>query len=259
MEYFSIWDSYRSIHPLLTMIDPHSQTLMIRSLIDIYRNEGFLPDCRMSLCKGFTQGGSNADVVLVDAFVKNLTGIDWETGYEALIKDAEVQPPNWDLEGRGGLESWKNLGYIPKDDDPAGEGLHTRSVSRTVEYAYNDFCIALMAKAIGNDDDYTKYSERSKNWKNLYREDQTSFIGGEDTGFVGYLQPRLLNGSWDFQNPIHCSPLLNQDSCYLNADGGESYEGSLWMYTLYVIPSLPLNQTSLITKFLATSLKTWLL
>lgn len=59
---YCIWDSFRSLHPLLTIIDPESQTRMIRSLIDIYRFEGKLPDCRMSLCKGFTQGGSNADI-----------------------------------------------------------------------------------------------------------------------------------------------------------------------------------------------------
>lgn len=62
---------------------------MVRSLIDIYRFEGWLPDCRMDLCKGFTQGGSNADVVLADTFVKGFTnGIDWATGYEAVLKDA---------------------------------------------------------------------------------------------------------------------------------------------------------------------------
>lgn len=63
---------------------------MIQSLIDIYRHEGWLPDCRMSLCKGYTQGGSNADVVLVDAFLKGITEeVDWATGYEAVLKDAE--------------------------------------------------------------------------------------------------------------------------------------------------------------------------
>lgn len=63
---------------------------MVRSLIDIYRFEGWLPDCRMDLCKGFTQGGSNADVVLADTYVKGFTnGIDWDTGYEAVVKDAE--------------------------------------------------------------------------------------------------------------------------------------------------------------------------
>lgn len=98
--YYCIWDSFRSIHPLLTILDPHSQTLMIRSLLDIYRHEGWLPDCRMSLCKGFTQGGSNADIVITDAYLKNISaGIDWNLAYEAVVKDAEVEPPNWDVEG----------------------------------------------------------------------------------------------------------------------------------------------------------------
>lgn len=88
--FYCIWDSYRSIHPLITIVDPLSQILMVRSLIDIYRFEGYLPDCRMDLCKGYTQGGSNADVVLADTFVKGFTnGIDWDTGYEAVLKDAE--------------------------------------------------------------------------------------------------------------------------------------------------------------------------
>ena len=67
----------------------------------------------MSLSKGFTQGGSNADVVLVDAYVKNLTGIDWEDAYAAIVNDAENEPIDWSVEGRGGLMSWKGLDYIP--------------------------------------------------------------------------------------------------------------------------------------------------
>jgi putative alpha-1,2-mannosidase len=104
--FYCIWDSFRSIHPLLTLLDPHSQTLMVRSLLDIYVHEGWLPDCRMSHCKGNTQGGSNADVVVVDAYLKNITaGIDWNLAYEALIKDAEVEPPNWDVEGKFNLRN----------------------------------------------------------------------------------------------------------------------------------------------------------
>lgn len=98
--FYCIWDSFRSIHPLLTLLDPHSQTLMVRSLLDTFRHEGWLPDCRMSLCKGYTQGGSNADIVIVDAYLKHIrAGIDWNVAYEAIVKDAEVEPPNWDVEG----------------------------------------------------------------------------------------------------------------------------------------------------------------
>jgi putative alpha-1,2-mannosidase len=188
----------------------------------------------MSLCKGFTQGGSNADVVLADSYLKNISeGVDWQTGYQALVSDAEEEPLDWSVEGRGGLMSWKSLHYIPTDDyDPYGVGPFTRSISRTVEYAYNDFCIAEVAKGLGNSGDYEKYLERSGYWKNMYKSDQVSYINATNTGFVGFLQPKYLNGTWGYQDPILCSPLLNFTSCYLNPNGHETYEGSSWMYTL---------------------------
>ncbi|EGP83142.1 putative mannosidase [Zymoseptoria tritici IPO323] len=247
--YYCIWDSFRSIHPLLTILDPYSQIQMVRSLIDIYRHEGWLPDCRMSLCKGFTQGGSNADVVLAETYLKigKLAadyGVDWATAYEAVVKDAEVEPPNWGIEGRGGLDSWKSLNYIPTDDfDFKGVGLITRSISRTLEYAYNDFCIAEMAQGLGNMADHEKYIGTSGYWKNMWKSDQTSAINGTDTGFTGFFMPKFQNGTWGFQDPIYCSPLYNFTSCYLNPNGHETYEGSSWLYTFFV----PHDMSSLIT------------
>lgn len=238
--YYCIWDSFRSIHSLISLLDPHSQTLMMRSLIDIYRHEGWLPDCRMSLCKGFTQGGSNADILLSDFYTKNIStpSIDWATAYEAMVKDAEEEPPIWSVEGRGGLTSWKNLGYIPADDfDPLGVGPFTRSVSRTVEYAYNDYCISLLSQSplVNNQDDASKYIARSMNWYNLWQPSQNSSLanGTIDTGFTGFFQPRYLNGTFGFQDPLFCSPLMNFTSCYLNPDGHETYEGSSWLYTFF--------------------------
>ncbi|PYH92293.1 alpha-1,2-mannosidase [Aspergillus ellipticus CBS 707.79] len=243
--YYCIWDSFRGVHQLLTLADPLSQSRMLRSLIDIYRHEGYLPDCRMSLCKGYTQGGSNADVLLTEALLKNISDIDWATAYEAVVKNAEVEPANWNVEGRGGLNSWKTLEYIPTDDfDPYGVGLHTRSISRTVEYAYDDFCISEIALRLGHQSDYEKYIQRATNWQNMFKDDQTSFIGGVDTNFTGFLQPRYPNGTWGYQDPIFCSPLLNFDSCYLNANGHETYEGSAWLYTFFV----PQDMAALITR-----------
>ncbi|CAN8106552.1 unnamed protein product [Discula destructiva] len=240
--FYCIWDSFRSIHPLITLVDPLSQSLMVRGLIDIYRFEGWLPDCRMDLCKGFTQGGSNADVVLADSFVKGLeNGIDWNTGYEAVLKDARVQPPVWSVEGRGGLTSWNTLKYIPADDyDPYGVGPFTRSISRTSEYAYNDFTIALIAQALNKTADAESLFESSSNWANLFKADQSSFLNVsqdssdlQPSGFTGFLQPRYLNGTFGFQDPAFCSLLNNFTSCYLNEEGHETYEGSPWLYTFY--------------------------
>jgi putative alpha-1,2-mannosidase len=219
-------------HPLLTVIDPEAQVQMLASLLDIYKHEGWLPDCRMSLCKGWTQGGSNADVVLVDAYVKNLTTkVDWNLALEAIINDAENEPLEWSYEGRGGLQSWKKLDYIPYlDFDPVGFGTNSRSVSRTLEYSYNDFCLATLGKGLGKDEVYNKYIARSTNWQNLWRADQKSLINGVDTGFVGFPQPKYLNATWGYQDPIACSSLA--DFCSLTTNPSETFEASIWQYQL---------------------------
>ena len=136
--FYCIWDMWRVQLPFLTILDPKMMSNMIRSLLDTYKHRGWLPDCMMSTCKGWTQGGSDADNVIVDAYVKNLTGIDWELAYSAILNDAENEPLEWSVEGRGGLNSWKALNYIPYlDFDPVGFGTNSRSISRTLEYSYN--------------------------------------------------------------------------------------------------------------------------
>ncbi|KAL7816227.1 glycosyl hydrolase [Trichoderma gracile] len=232
--FYCIWDSFRVQHPLLTILDPHAQTQMVEALLDIYQHEGWMPDCRMSLCKGWTQGGSNADVVIADAFAKNLsTTIDWELALEAVMADAENEPQEWSYHGRGGLHSWKKLDYIPYlDFDPYGFGTNSRSISRTLEYAYDDYCLSELAGGLGRRDLQTKYQKRSMNWKNLWKADQTSLINGTDTGFRGFFQPRYQNGTWGFQDPIACSALAG--FCSLTTNPSETFEASIWQYLFYV-------------------------
>ncbi|KAI9733556.1 MAG: hypothetical protein M1834_003157 [Cirrosporium novae-zelandiae] len=235
--FYCLWDSFRTQIPLLTIVDPVSVTSMIRSLIDTYVHEGWLPDCRMSLCKGYTQGGSNADVVLVDGYLKGLTtGIDWETGYEAVIQDAEVEPYDWSNEGRGGLTSWKTLGYIPVEDyDYVGFGTMTRSISRTLEYSYNDFVISSLAQELGGrGEDVSKYQQRSGNWKNLFKANQTSYVNGVDTGYVGFPQPKYLNQTFGAQDPAKCSNFDSVSICSLQNTGAETFESSIWEYQFFV-------------------------
>ena len=230
----STWDLFRSQLPFLTILDPSNLARMVRAYIDIYVHQGYLPDCRMSLCKGFTQGGSNADNVLVDAYVKNVTaGIDYTTAYAAVVKDAEVEPIDWSNEGRGGLTSWKNLGYIPVEDlDYIGFGTFTRSISRTLEYGYNDFCISQLAQGLGNTADAEKYQGRSENWKNLWKADQTSVVNGTDSGFTGFPQPKYLNGTFGFQDPDKCANFDTTDVCSLQNNAAETFESSIWEYSL---------------------------
>jgi predicted alpha-1,2-mannosidase len=230
--FYCLWDAFRAQHPFLTIMDPQAQSRMVRSLLDTFKHEGWLPDCRMSLCKGWTQGGSNADVVIADAYIKNLTGIDWELAYNAMVNDAENEPLEWSYEGRGGLQSWKQLNYIPYlDFDYLGFGTNSRSISRTLEYAYNDYVLSIVAKGIGKED-HTKYLSRAGNWQNLFKEDQESFLeNGTDTGFTGFFQPKYLNGTWGFQDPIACSALAT--FCSLTSNPSETFESSIWEYLLY--------------------------
>ncbi|KAI1753005.1 family 92 glycosyl hydrolase [Xylaria castorea] len=247
--FYCLWDSFRSQIPFLTVLDPSSVEQMIRSLIETYKQEGWLPDCHMSFSKGYTQGGSNADVILVDGYLKGLAGgIDWDVGYEAVVKDAEVEPFDWCCHGRGGIDSWKSLGYIPVQDfDYKGFGTLTRSLSRTLEYSYNDFTIAQMAKAMNKTTDAEKYLDSSDNWKNLYKANQTSSLfSGANTGFVGFFQPKYLNGTWGLQNPLKCSNIDNTGSvCSLQNTGAETFESSIWEYGFYV----PHDQGSLVTLY----------
>lgn len=238
--FYCIWDSFRVQHPLLTLLDPKAQTEMVRTLIDVYKNEGKLPDCRMTFSKGITQGGSNADIVLADAFVKGLNdGIDWQLGYESVISDAEVSPPDYTFGGRGNIASYQALGYVPNDDlDRVAFGPRSRTVSRTIEYAYDDFAIASIARGLGKYNDGQKYFQRSQNWKHLFNPDALDRdIDGPDADllshFKGFPQPKTADGTFEFQPSRLCSPLNEGDGCHTLSLHG-TYEGSPWLYQFFV-------------------------
>ncbi|EJT80821.1 hypothetical protein GGTG_00815 [Gaeumannomyces tritici R3-111a-1] len=249
--FYCIWDSFRAQHPLLTIVDPVAQVEMLRTLIDIYRNLGKLPDCRMSFSKGYSQGGSNSDILIADAYVKGLRdGIDWKTAYEAVVSDAEEEPKMWSFEGRGNLESYHKLGYIPVDDqDNLGSGPTSREMSRLVEYAYDDFCISLLAKGLGHKEDAEKYHKRSGNWKNIWSEQSLDIYRETHAGdivlspFKGFIQPRKLDGQFVYHNVRLCSPKTNFHGCYYDTRFA-SYEGSSWLYSFFV----PQDMAALVEK-----------
>lgn len=190
-DYYAIWDTYRTSMPLLTLIDEDKQRYMIHSLLNIYKHDGYMPDARSGNWNGRTQGGSNAEIVIADAFAKGMKGIDYELALKAMIEDAEVPPTDHDgylgsvpdeKHGRGGLTEYNTLGYIPYGIDRAG--------NRTVEYSYDDWCIAQVAKGLGHQDLYQKYLKRSGNWRNLWRGDY------EWQGMRGFIMPRDADGRW---------------------------------------------------------------
>ncbi|KAJ7218257.1 glycosyl hydrolase family 92-domain-containing protein [Mycena haematopus] len=257
--FYCIWDTFRVIHPLYAITAPTAQAEIVRALIDVYRHTGWLPDCRMSGDKGFTQGGSNADSLLGDSYVKDIgmesklrklsriagrvdlerrdADVDWITGLEAMVKDATVMG-DFEVEGRGGINSREKLGYIPVGDadHPSSPGSNTRSASRLLEYAYNDFDIALVALGMGNTTLAQHYFNKSHDWKNIWNPD------AEHSGFNGFIQPRNADGSWFFSQydqggvfrPDHCSPVYGHNDCFGGWGGGEFYEASSWEYSFYV-------------------------
>lgn len=186
------------------------------------------------------QGGSNADVVLADSYLKNITeNISWPTAYAAVLSDAEEEPEDWSIEGRGNLESYHRLGYIPwNDEDKNGTGPASRTVSRTLEYAYDDYCISVLARGRGDRVDEEKYLFRSTGWRNLWNPHQKDMVRDGrgyyvKSRFTGFMQPRLLNGSFRFQSPRLCSPIHEPHLCYFDT-AYDTYEGSPWLYTFYV-------------------------
>ena len=182
-DYYAIWDTYRSSSPLITLLDPKREADIVNSLLNIYKREGYMPDARSGDCNGRTQGGSNAEVMIADAFVKGLEGIDYEYALEAMLKDAEADPgADHEKHGRGGLREYTTLGYLPYGIDRAG--------TRTIEYAYNDYCIAEVAKGLGREDVYAHYLKQSGNWRNLWRSDY------EWDDVKGYIMPRDAQGRW---------------------------------------------------------------
>ena len=181
-DYYAIWDTYRTSTPLLGVYYPEIQRDIVNSLLNIYKNEGYMPDARSGDCNGRTQGGSHGEAVIADAMARRLDGIDYELALQAMIKDAEVPPADHEKEGRGGLREYNTLGYIPYGIPRAG--------TRTVEYAFDDWCIAQVAKKLGHNDLYERYMRRSGNWRNLWRSDY------EWKGMRGFIMPRDAAGRW---------------------------------------------------------------
>lgn len=182
-DYYAIWDTYRTSSPLLTLLCPDRERDIVRSLLNIYTHDGYLPDARSGDCNGRTQGGSNAEVVIADAFVKHLDGIDYALALKAMLKDGDQDPgADHEKHGRGGLNEYIKYGYIPYGIPRAG--------TRTIEYSFDDYCISKVAQGLGNEEVARRYMERSRNWRNLWRSDY------EYDGMRGFILPKDEQGRW---------------------------------------------------------------
>jgi len=222
-DWYCIWDTFRTLHPLLTLIQRDLQVEMLNSMLSIQKNEGWLFDSRVGGWNGLIQGGSNGDVLLADAFTKKLPGINWEDAFTAVKKNAEENPPDWLFEGRGNLDAWHTVGYIP-----TGSGMRSRGGSRTMEYAYNDYCVWLIADGLGKPE-AQKYKDRSRNWVNLWN------FQAESLGVKGFVIPKDSAGNWvqgRWADPLACSPKgYDKGDCHMS--NNEFYEDSSWSYSMY--------------------------
>ena len=193
---FSMWDTYRAVHPLLNIISPTKSGDMMQSLVRMYEQGGWLPifPCWNSYTAAMI--GDHCVSVLADAYVKGIRNFDAEKAYEAMRKNAFETPASVEEYkngmGRRALQSYLKYGYIPLEDE-VSDAFHTNEqVSRTLEYAYDDFCVAQMAKALGKTDDYKALMVRSENWRNVLNP-QTGYVDGR------YADGRFQNEASPFQ------------------------------------------------------------
>lgn len=190
---FSLWDTFRAAHPLYTLIDKKRTSDYINTFIKQYEQGGRLPVWELASNETDCMIGYHSVSVIADAMVKGIKGFDYEKAFEASKASA--------MRDVLGLEAYKKNGFISIDDDH-------ESVSKTVEYAYDDWCIAQMAQLLGKQEDYQYFMKRSQNWKNLF---------DWETGFI---RPKK-NGGWD--KPFDPREVNNNFT-----------EGNAWQYTFFV-------------------------
>ena len=208
---FSLWDTYRNVHQLLTLVYPERQVEMVRSMIDIYREWGWMPRWELYGRETFTMEGDPAIPVITDTWMKGLRDIDIETAYEAFRKSATT--PGAQNLLRPDIDPYIERGYIPLGfyaQDLAGDV----SVSHALEYYVADAALARLADSLGYREDARLFRERSLGYRHYYDRE------------YGTLRPILPDGS--FLTPF--DPKAGEN--FSAAPG--FHEGSSWNYTFYV-------------------------
>jgi len=197
---FSLWDTYRALHPLLTLTAPEERNAdFVRSLIASRQHSphGILPVWQFHGLETWCMIGYHAVPVIADAYMKGIKGFDPEQALAAMMASAEYGP-------YGGLEYYMKLGYVPIDLEP-------EAASKTVEYAFDDWTIARMAEKMGKRDVTARYFKRAQNWRNVF---------DKKTGFV-----RARKSTGEFRTPFN--PVQSNF-------GSDYTEGSAWQYSWYM-------------------------
>lgn len=202
---FSLWDTFRAAHPLYTLIHTHRIPDFVKSMMRQYDYYGYLPVWQLWGQDNYCMIGNHSIPVIVDAVLKGVAGVDEEKVYEAVFNSSIVSHPN------SPFEVWEKYGYMP-------ENIQTQSVSITLEQAFDDWCVAQLAKRLGKEKDYNHFMKRSAFYRNLFNSK------------TGFFQPKNDKGEW-------IEPF---DPYKYGANGGYPFtEGNAWQYFWYVPQNIP--------------------
>lgn len=225
------WDTFRSLFPFLNFIYPSENQKMQEGLVNAYRESGFLPEWASPGHRNIMVGNNSASVV-ADAYLKGLRGYDIETLWEALKHGANNVHPTVPASGRTGYEEYNKYGYIPND-----VGIN-QNVARTLEYAYNDWTIYTLGKALGKPKSETAvYAERAMNYKNLYNPKNKLMAGRSvDGSFSGSFNPTDWGRDFTEGNSWHYSwSVFHDPQGLINLMGGKE-EFVTMLDSVFIIP-----------------------
>ncbi len=218
---FSLWDTFRAFHPLFTIIDQKRTTDFIRTLLQIYDDGGRLP--MWPLAGNYTDDmlGYHAVPVIADAYLKGIRGYDTIKAYEAMKHSAELD--------KLGLKYYKQIGYLPCDRQ--GE-----SVSKTLEYSYDDWCISRVALATGRQEDYLRYHQRAHNFENVF-DPSTGFMRGKtmNRSWLTPFDPKV-NSAYSEGNAYQYMFVPHDVDGLKNLSGGDK-KFATWLDSLFFMPS----------------------
>ena len=193
---FSLWDTFRGEHPLLFEIEPERSADFIRSMISIYEENGKLPVWELSGWETDCMIGYNSAPVIADAVARGIKGFDVEKAFEALVASS--------LRPEHGMESFRRNALVLADDEH-------ESVSKTLEFAYDDWCVAQVAKYLGKEAEYQKYMESSQYWRNVF-DPESGFMRARLGGrWFSPFDPREVNNNYTEANSWQYSFFVPHD------------------------------------------------
>lgn len=225
---FSTWDTFRGEHPLLCMIAPEKNLDFIKSMLSIYDENGKLPVWELSGYETDCMIGYNSAPIIADAIAGGITGFDIEKALEAMVASS--------LRPEHGMQSFRSNGLVLADDEH-------ESVSKTLEFAYDDWCVAQVAKYLGREDIYRRYLHSSAYWRNVF-DPQTGFMRAKLNGrWYSPFDPREVNNNYTEANSWQYSFFVPHDiPSLIDAIGGpEAFEARL--DSLFSAPSQTTGRT----------------